>query len=176
MAPTKFEIPIAMCWKVSKEEIQKKFNNLGGLFKKTKLAEFSDVYYELIIISKEEENKVVISLGISTKELPFINAKFKISIASSNKFELIDERCLKPDKMYGKTICSYEEFFDPLNNYFIDGYIYLNLEAILKFEKEQQNICIHSEIKSPKNLGEFLWNRDDKDFDIFSGDGKTSLK
>uniref|UniRef100_A0AC34G7F7 BTB domain-containing protein n=1 Tax=Panagrolaimus sp. ES5 TaxID=591445 RepID=A0AC34G7F7_9BILA len=171
MNPTKFEVPISMRWKVSKEEIQRKLYG-HGLYKKSKIAEF-DIFYGLSLT--QTENKVVISLGILMKEVPFINAKFNISIVASNNFYFIKEYRFKSGRMHGKTICSHEQFYAPSNNYFINDYIYFNLEAILYFEKEQKNF-VKPEIKSPNNLGEFLWNRDDKDFDIVCDNGRRSIK
>uniref|UniRef100_A0A914P8B7 BTB domain-containing protein n=1 Tax=Panagrolaimus davidi TaxID=227884 RepID=A0A914P8B7_9BILA len=171
MNSSKIEIPISMRWKVSKEEIQKAIQAEKCITKSFPLKELSDIKYYLIIFRKEND-KIVIGLGIKMQEPTLITVKFKISVIPVNNWkEQLYERIFKKNgDCWGDPLCKYEEFYDPANNFFIDNYIYITLEGILKVEKEQ--ICVHSSLKSPNNLGELLYNREDKDFDIFSENGK----
>uniref|UniRef100_A0A914P919 Uncharacterized protein n=1 Tax=Panagrolaimus davidi TaxID=227884 RepID=A0A914P919_9BILA len=106
------------------------------------------------------------------QEPTLITAECKISVIPANNWKkgfckkLFNEN----EEIWGGTLCKYEEFYDPANNFFIDNYIYITLEGILSVEKEQ--ICVQNTLKNPNNLGELLYNRDDKDFDIFSENGK----
>uniref|UniRef100_A0A914PLS2 BTB domain-containing protein n=1 Tax=Panagrolaimus davidi TaxID=227884 RepID=A0A914PLS2_9BILA len=164
------EIPISMRWKVSKAEIQKAIQDEDSIIKSFPLKELNDTKYYLVIIRKIDE--IVIGLGFKMQEPTLIKAKCKISVVPVNNWkEELCERIFKENEhCWGGTLCKYEEFYNPANYFFIDDYIYITLEGILRVEKEQ--ICVQSKLKSPNNLGELLYNRNDKDFDIFTENGK----
>uniref|UniRef100_A0AC34FQ88 BTB domain-containing protein n=1 Tax=Panagrolaimus sp. ES5 TaxID=591445 RepID=A0AC34FQ88_9BILA len=174
MNSTQIEIPILMRWKISKEEIQIRLQKRSILGKIVKLEEVAGILYG-IMINKNEKNQIYVYLGFSMKESTTINADFEISIVPSNNFEFIDKFTFKENNQkMGEVLCTYDELFDPANNYFIDGYIYFTLEGILSVERKQQKeVSFESQIKNPNNLGELLWNRDDKDFDIITADKKV---
>uniref|UniRef100_A0A914QZ19 BTB domain-containing protein n=1 Tax=Panagrolaimus davidi TaxID=227884 RepID=A0A914QZ19_9BILA len=77
------------------------------------------------------------------------------------------ERVFENFRGWGDIICTIEEFFDDGNNYFIDNFIYITLEGIVSGIKNMQKNCVRS-----YNLGELLYNQNDKDFEIYSTNGK----
>uniref|UniRef100_A0A914PP01 BTB domain-containing protein n=1 Tax=Panagrolaimus davidi TaxID=227884 RepID=A0A914PP01_9BILA len=171
MNSTKIEIPFFIRWKLSKEEIQSQFDKGVNPCEIKNLTELRNVSYGAVLIHNEE-NEIFVALIFLTKQPRIMNSSFKISVIPSNNFyELKDKVFEESYVRWGSVLCSYEKFFDPTNNYFMDGYIYITMEGILSFEKKEQQICDNPKIKSSKNLGELLYNLDDKDFDIFV-DGK----
>uniref|UniRef100_A0AC35G9B7 Uncharacterized protein n=1 Tax=Panagrolaimus sp. PS1159 TaxID=55785 RepID=A0AC35G9B7_9BILA len=173
MTLTKIDNPISMRWKVSQEKIQKFLQSEPYYI--TKFANFTEIHgltYRLVI-KKYKENEISVGLGLGNEERIIINAKYKISITSKNiEEEFCEEFCGKKRSYGGIVLCSFEGFFDPANGYFIDDYISITMEGILTFEKEKE-ICDNFEIKSSTNLGEILYNRDDKDFKIYCKNGNS---
>uniref|UniRef100_A0A914P6F3 Galectin n=1 Tax=Panagrolaimus davidi TaxID=227884 RepID=A0A914P6F3_9BILA len=171
MDSTKIEIPVFMRWKVSKNEIQKRLQKCSSTAKAVNLKELPGIKYGIVIL-KTKENEIQVGLAFRMPKNPtIINAKFKLSVIPAYNFDgSIYEKVFKEDgDAWGNPVCSWKEFFDPANNYFINDYIYITLEGIFSFEKEQ--FCIGFEIKGSNDLKTF-YNRDDKNFEISGSDGK----
>uniref|UniRef100_A0A914PGA7 BTB domain-containing protein n=1 Tax=Panagrolaimus davidi TaxID=227884 RepID=A0A914PGA7_9BILA len=171
MNSSKIDVPILMRWKVSKEEIQKQFQLNSYIAKIVYPKEFPDIKYCLSITN--EENEIYVSFGFLMREPKIIKANYKISIPTKNYVRNFSEKIFYEDgDSYINFKCSFEEFFDPANGYFIDDYISITMEGIMTFEKEKE-ICDNFEIKCSTNMDEILYNRDDKDFEIYCKNGNS---
>lgn len=90
-----------------------------------------------------------------------INANYTLSIGSSfnRKFEYTFD---KLNSSWGRAkICSRDDFFDPDNEFLVDGKVKIELEGIFKAvdlkRKATTEVC---------TLGEMLFEREDKDYII----------
>uniref|UniRef100_A0AC35G437 MATH domain-containing protein n=1 Tax=Panagrolaimus sp. PS1159 TaxID=55785 RepID=A0AC35G437_9BILA len=126
-----------MRWKISKDEIRSKLQHGETIYTEVDIKEFPAIQYALVIENEDEENKILVSLAFMMEKETKIRAKFKISLIPTNNFTCNAEQIFEESQeRWGENICSYKEFFGPSNNYFIDDFIYVTMEAIVTFENE----------------------------------------
>uniref|UniRef100_A0AC34GY73 BTB domain-containing protein n=1 Tax=Panagrolaimus sp. ES5 TaxID=591445 RepID=A0AC34GY73_9BILA len=173
METVKIDIPIAIRWKISKDQLKNGLQTgriLSDMFKND---EIPDIEYCLAITS-DSTKQINISLALSMEEPKIIAADFKVFIYSENIFYHINSTFEKSEFL-GKEICLMKELFDESYNYFVDNKLIITMEGILSVEKEKQQIF--GEVFGIKNniiLDEFSWDDENgnKDFDVHV-DGKV---
>uniref|UniRef100_A0AC34GN50 BTB domain-containing protein n=1 Tax=Panagrolaimus sp. ES5 TaxID=591445 RepID=A0AC34GN50_9BILA len=180
--PSIVHIPVSIRWKLLFSELLlecqvEKWSIMSEIFT---IEKYPNLHYSLEIsqgMIPDSPDRIGLGLFISIGDHPAVNANFKLSIPSANVSYQI-EKVLKYDdtvRFAGKNICTYQDFFDPKNNYFVNDAVIFQMEGLLSVELREPLHPPSSAIPRSEpccRLGSKLWDSDDdKDF-IFMVDGK----
>uniref|UniRef100_A0AC35GB71 BTB domain-containing protein n=1 Tax=Panagrolaimus sp. PS1159 TaxID=55785 RepID=A0AC35GB71_9BILA len=169
------ECPITLKWIISKSriiELQKSSiksleSDLRPAFGNASGVQYGLIFYPWFCSENGPTDPIII-LNLIPGHENYIEAEYKIVVKSAN-FESIQSKIYDkkfPIFGWGSCLCLSEDLLNSKMNYFIDEKLIIDLEGVLKIERK--NVQKKWEIG---DLGDYLWQRTDKDFTI-SVDGK----
>uniref|UniRef100_A0A914Y7W3 Uncharacterized protein n=1 Tax=Panagrolaimus superbus TaxID=310955 RepID=A0A914Y7W3_9BILA len=102
-----------------------------------------------------------------------INVSCKFSFPLVNKLLTENEKLqmTSTSNVYVTRFGTFNELMDPANNFIVDDYLIIKMEAILIIAKNKTDTVSNIQQSNCCKLGSKLWERDDKDFVIIV-DGK----
>uniref|UniRef100_A0AC34F7W2 BTB domain-containing protein n=1 Tax=Panagrolaimus sp. ES5 TaxID=591445 RepID=A0AC34F7W2_9BILA len=160
------ECRIGTKWRIKKNHLQNALHNLTNIRSKAFLASnIPGLKYSFSLeLDNEDLSEVNIFLSLNFKITKRIEANFKISVKSAAFEQNFEGKVYDESTGWGGTMCTLDELFNVENNFFVDKFIEIDIDGILKPLGIKRKRTTAAESSS---LVKVLWNNiDDKNLTI----------